>query len=136
MAYLDLALAYPAGAAAPATESLRDEQAGASSPAEGLSGLEWSVVALARRDPLGSLSQPGRIATAMGRLFGTGSNPRLADPRLEALRRLAVLAWRHGYVLPNSELKRFLAAGFTLDQFETLLRSISGARTGARGVTA
>jgi hypothetical protein len=29
-------------------------------------------------------------------------------------------------------MKRFLAAGFTTDQFETLLRSISSARTAAQ----
>ena len=128
MAYLDLALAYPTAAAGP--ERLREEHRSVAPAADGLSALEWSVVALARRDGLGSLSQPSRIATAMGRLFGTGANPRLADPRLEALRRLAVLAWRQSYVLPKSELKRFFDAGFTHDQFETLLRSISGARSG------
>ncbi|HEX8443603.1 MAG TPA: hypothetical protein VF631_08150 [Allosphingosinicella sp.] len=126
MAYLDLANAYPAtlgqsGFAIP--------QQQASAQADGLSALEWSVVALARRDRISSLGQPSRIATAMGRLFGTHSNPQLADPRLEALRRLAVLAWHRGYVLPKSEMKRFLTAGFTTEQFEILLRSISGART-------
>ena len=127
MAYLDVAQAYPT--------TVGDAAASASqhrSPAEeaqGLSALEWSVVALARRDRISSLAQPGRIATAMGRLFGTRNNPQLADPRLEALRRLAVLAWHRGYVLPKSELKRFLGAGFTPAQFETMLRSISSART-------
>lgn len=126
MAYLDLAQAYPAAAAAP---TVSDPVVRApSGPADGLSALEWSVVALARRDRISSLAQPGRIATAMGRIFGTQSNPHLADPRLEALRRLAVLAWHHGYVLPKSELNRFLGAGFTLAQFETLLWSISRAR--------
>jgi hypothetical protein len=127
MAYLDLAQAYPAAAAAPSFP------ASSPAPAEqsaSLSALEWSVVMLARRDRISSLAQPGRIATAMGRVFGIQSNPRLADPRLEALRRLAVLAWHRGYVLPKSELKRFLAAGFTSDQFETLLRSITSARVG------
>jgi hypothetical protein len=125
MAYLDLAHAYPATLG-------RSASARAQQPEpvkDGLSALEWSVVALARNDRISSLGEPSRIATAMGRLFGTRSNPALADPRLEALRRLAVLAWHRGYVLPRSELKRFLAAGFTTDQFETLLRSISSART-------
>ena len=126
MAYLDLANAYPATISQPAAATDEQQEQPA---ADGLSALEWSVVALARRDRISSLGQPSRIATAMGRLFGTRSNPALADPRLEALRRLAVLAWHRGYVLPKSELKRFLAAGFTTDQFETLLRSISSART-------
>jgi hypothetical protein len=125
MAYLDLANAYPATISQPLYSGAEQQQP----VADHLSALEWSVVALARRDRISSLGEPSRIATAMGRLFGTRSNPALADPRLEALRRLAVLAWHRGYVLPKSEMKRFLAAGFTTDQFETLLRSISSART-------
>ena len=124
MAYLDLAQAFSGEAPAPGEEA-------AATPAQGLSALEWSVVALARRDRVSSLAEPSRVSLAMGRLFGTHRNPRLADPRLEALRRLAVLAWHHGYVVPKSELKRFFSAGFTPDQFETLLKSISGARASA-----
>ena len=126
MAYLDIAQAYPAELSSSRAEA-------ATAPAQAsLSALEWSVVALARRDRVSSLSEPSRISIAMGRLFGTQSNPRLADPRLEALRRLAVQAWHHGYVVPKSEIKSFLSAGFTLDQFETLLKSISSERL-ARG---
>jgi hypothetical protein len=123
MAYLDIAHAYSTDMGA-----LPVYETAPAGTAQGLSALEWSVVALARRDRVSSLGEPGRIATAMGRLFGTGSNPRLADPRLEALRRLAVLAWHHGYVVPKSEIKNFLSAGFTLDQFETMLKSISSER--------
>jgi hypothetical protein len=123
MAYLDIAHAYSTDmSSSPVYETAP------TSKSAGLSALEWSVVALARRDRVSSLGEPGRIATAMGRLFGTGNNPRLADPRLEALRRLAVLAWHHGYVVPKSEIKNFLSAGFTLDQFETMLKSISSER--------
>lgn len=94
-----------------------------------LGALEWSVVALAQRDRLSSLQAPGRIAAAMGLMFGTRrGNPRLADPRLEALRRLAVLAWHRGYALPVSELKAFLAAGYTVDQYDLIQTSISRGR--------
>ena len=94
-----------------------------------LSALEWSVVAVARRDSLASLREPGRIGMAMAALFGGRQNPKLTDPRLEALRRIAVLAWHHGYTLPVSEIKAFMKAGFSADQFETLLASISRGRT-------
>ena len=100
-------------------------------PAATLSALDWSVVALARRDTLGSLRQPGRIAVALGGLFGARHNPRLADPRLEALRRMAVLAWHRGYAVAKSEVQAFLAAGFTGDQYETVMASISVAKMGA-----
>ena len=93
-----------------------------------LSALEWSVVAVARNDSLASLREPGRLGMAMAALFGGRQNPRLTDPRLEALRRFAVLAWHHGYTLPVSEIKAFMKAGFSADQFETLLASISRGR--------
>ena len=93
-----------------------------------LSALEWSVVAVARNDSLASLREPSRLGMAMAALFGTRQNPKLADPRLEALRRFAVLAWHHGYTLPVSEIKIFMKAGFSADQFEILLASISRGR--------
>jgi hypothetical protein len=93
------------------------------------SALEWSVVALAYGDGLASLREPGRLAVALGGLFGSSHNPRLADPKLEALRRVAVLAWHHGYVLPVGEVREFLAVGYTTDQYEVLLASISAARS-------
>jgi len=93
-----------------------------------LSALEWSVVAVARRDSLASLREPGRLGMAMAALFGGRQNPKLTDPRLEALRRVAVLAWHHGYTLPVSEIKAFMKAGFSADQFETLLASVSRGR--------
>ena len=95
---------------------------------EGFSALEWSVVALAERDTLASLRAPGRIATAMGAVFGDRGNPRLADPRLEALRRMAVLSWHHGFVVHGNEVRDFTASGYGLDQYETLVASISAAK--------
>lgn len=95
---------------------------------ERLGPLEWSVVAIARNDSLGSLRTPGPVSVAMGNIFGRRTNPRLADPRLEALRRMAVLAWHHGFAVPVSEVKAFLAAGFTADQYETVAASIGAAR--------
>jgi len=100
---------------------------------EGLSGLEWSVVALARNDRLSTLRSPGRIAVAMGGLFGTRHNPRLADSRLEALRRIAVLTWHRGFAVKGYDVKAFTGAGYTLDQYELLVLNICRARTTAAG---
>lgn len=97
-----------------------------------LSALEWSVVAIAERDRLSSLREPGRVSVALGTLFGRGTNPRLADPRLEALRRLAVLTWHHGYAVPVSAIKAFLKAGFTTDQYEVVAASIETGRADRR----
>ncbi len=96
------------------------------------SALEWSVIALVQRDRIASLRQPGRIATALGALFGTSRPSRLADGRLEALRRIAVLAWHRGYSVPVSELRAFLAAGFSSEQYEMLQASIGRGRFTSR----
>jgi hypothetical protein len=102
------------------------DKAAAAGPAPTLSALEWSVVAIAWSDRLSSLRRPGRIARAIG-LFG-GHNPRLADPRLEALRRMAVLTWHHGYTVPPHEVRAFTDAGYSAEQYELLVDSIAAAR--------
>lgn len=94
----------------------------------GFTALEWSVVALAERDPLSSLRTPGRLAVALGRLFGDRVNPSLADSRLEALRRAAVQVWHHGYTAPASAIQPFLSAGFSEAQFGLLVDSVAAAR--------
>ncbi|RHW19079.1 hypothetical protein D1610_02870 [Sphingomonas gilva] len=103
-------------------------QRAAHDDASRFSALEWSVVAIARADSLSSLNAPGRVSVALGALFGERQNPRLADARLEALRRMAVLSWHHGYSVPAPEIAAFHAAGFTAHHYETLLASISRGR--------
>lgn len=97
-------------------------------PQPRLSALEWSVVALAQTEKLSSINRPGRIATAMHRLFGLKPATELADPKLEALRRLAVIAWHRGYAVHSSEIHAFKDAGFTMAQYELVLASISRGR--------
>ena len=99
----------------------------APAPAPRLSALEWSVVALAAGDPLSSLRTPGRMAVAMGALFGDRSRPALADPRLEALRRIAVLGRHQGYTVAPDEIRAFVAAGFSEDHYELVVDSLRAA---------
>ena len=124
MAYIDHASAFAVSGAHPAPTSWAAGDEGRSD----FSPLEWTVIALARRDGLSSLETPGPVARALGSLFGLGRKSMLADQRLEALRRIAVHAWHRGYKLPVSEIKRFLGAGFSTGQYETLLASISTKR--------
>lgn len=126
MAYLAFAETAVGSAAAPAPVRLQ--------PRPAFSPLEWSVIALARRDRIASLREPGRIAVAMGVLFGERPNPRLADPKLEALRRMAVLSWLYGYEVDTSEIRRFVQAGYDLRQYELMVDSIAAdkARAGQR----
>lgn len=128
MAYIDHAATFTVSGAHPVSTSWAagDEDQTDFSP------LEWTVIALARRDGLSSLETPGPVARALGGLVGLGRKSMLADPHLEALRRIAVHAWRRGYKLPVSEIKRFLAAGFSTGQYETLLASIATRRAERR----
>lgn len=95
-----------------------------------LTALEWSVVAMAEKDGLSSLREPGRFSTALRSLFGVRQPNRLANDGLEALRRLAVHAWLYGWNVPDSELREFLAAGYSLDQYQLVQTSIANARAG------
>lgn len=95
------------------------------------SPLEWSAIALARRDTLSSLRAPGPMSIAMGTLFGARPNPALADARLEALRRMAVLVRRDGRRVPLAELDRFHAAGFDHGHFALLSQSVARDRAKA-----
>jgi hypothetical protein len=94
---------------------------------------EWEVIVLAQRDDLASLRAPGWLARTFAKLFGGNPDRRLASPRLEALRRLAVHAWHHGYAVPVSAMKAFKDAGFSPDQLELLLASVAQGRTSPRG---
>ncbi len=131
MAYMDFNFARAAGAQlAAAHPSPTQVEPTVATPAR-FSALEWQVVALAERDRPSSLRRPGALSTALGALFG-GHNPRLADPQLEALRRIAVLSWRRGYSVPSHEVRQFTDAGYTAHQYELLLDSIFAARAERR----
>lgn len=92
------------------------------------SALEWQVVDLARNDGMASLREPGRWAGLHRFIFGERSDPRLADERLETLRRTAVEAWHRGYALHPARITEFLAAGFTKAHLEGLLAVITDRR--------
>jgi hypothetical protein len=97
-----------------------------------LSALEWSIVAMAEGDGLASIQEPGRYARAVRNFFGVKQPNRLANERLEALRRIAVFAWHYGWNVPKSEFTSFLEAGFTSDQFELIKNSLGQARAARR----
>lgn len=89
---------------------------------------EWQIVELARRDGLASLRAPNRWDRLNSWIFGERVSPRLANGRLESLRRLAVEAWHRSYAVRPSFLEAFLKAGFSESQLETLLANISAQR--------
>jgi len=87
--------------------------------------LELKVIALAEADPVASIGPPRRLHRFFERWFGFKLPNPLADERLEALRRFAVLARVTGGRLPAEEVKHFLTAGFSLLQARALQRRAS-----------
>ncbi len=91
---------------------------------------EQRVLALARLDGPETLLEPRQRGWLARFVLGpTPPSPRLANPRLEALRRLAVQAWDKGYLVPASALKDACKAGFSEDQVGALLDTIGRARS-------
>ena len=99
----------------------------ATSGTDRLTDLEWRVVAIARKAGPSSMRRPGPLATAW-RAMSSRPNTKLTNPRLEALRRMAVLTWHGGYSVPSHEVHAFLAAGFTAGQYEAIADHIAAAR--------
>jgi hypothetical protein len=90
----------------------------------GFSAVEWSAVAAARSDALTTLHEPTAVAKVVMMLLGRQRVPsRLADARLEALRRAAVYAWHHVSPLPDAEAVAFRSAGFSAAQYDLLCKS-------------
>jgi hypothetical protein len=100
------------------------------------SRLEWSVIRLARVDGLSTLRAPGRFGRFVSWLMNRKGSPELANERLEALRRMAVLSWHYGFTVPGDDLAAFFTAGFSPDQYEVMVRSIRAAVSGSQGIPA
>ena len=95
----------------------------------GLQGL-WIVRGEIRRNP-------GRLARFWHWLTGRHGSPELANPRLEALRRAAVLSWHYGFSVPGRDVADFLSAGFSLEQYELMVLRIGAAiRSPAKRIAA
>ena len=118
------------------SHALRQIIVGTATPPARLTALEWSVVALAERDRLSSIREPNRFISTLNAIFGIKHPNRLANDGLEALRRIAVLAWHYGWNVPKSELAAFIEAGFSPDHFELIQNSIGQARAARRRRTA
>lgn len=99
----------------------------APAPRTEFSALEWSIIRLARVDRLWTIRPPGPLRRFYNWLIGRTGSPSLANDRLEALRRIAVLSWHFGFSVPGEDVADFLAAGFTPDQYELLVRTIRAA---------
>jgi hypothetical protein len=107
------------------------EQSAECPPAD-FSPLEWSVIRLARVDGLWTIRSAGPVRRWWNWLAGRG-NPALANPRLEALRRIAVLSWHYGFTVPGNDVAEFLSQGFSPGQYELMVNHIRRQRTPRTG---
>lgn len=98
----------------------------AAQPNSDFSPLEWSVIRLARIDRLWTIRPAGPVRRFWNWLAGR-VNPELANPQLEALRRMAVLSWHYGFTVAGEAVRDFLAAGFSSAQYELMVSSITKA---------
>ena len=99
------------------------------------SPLEWSIIRLARIDRLWTIRTAGRLRRFWNWFVGRG-NPELANPKLEALRRMAVLTWHFGFTVPGEDVSEFISAGFSPDQYELMAGSINAALSSPRRISA
>ena len=96
--------------------------------------LEWSIVRLARSHDLSTIREPGRVRRFFAWLIGRNASRRLANDRLEALRRMAVLSRHFGFSISGEDVADFLSAGFTPEQYELLVTSVRAAARPQRRV--
>jgi len=122
MAYLDLA---DTTFSAPAPFSFA--RAATVATAE-FDSREWAIVRLARDDGLSSLREESDFTAFLRLIFGVRRKPPLSNPKLEALRRIAVLSWHYGYNVASREVGAFLAAGFSTDHYDAMLAHIGRER--------
>lgn len=83
---------------------------------------ELQVIALARMEVRRGTGEPGKLARKLARWFGLPVATALANPRLEALRRFALRAFRGDGFPSAAEVENFLAAGFSALQARALLQ--------------
>jgi len=86
--------------------------------------LELHVLALAARDAAWSVRPRTRFVRIVEAMFGIRRPNPLANPRLEALRRFAVIVRNLRGSPPAAEIEAFLAAGFS-PRAATALSSLS-----------
>jgi hypothetical protein len=78
--------------------------------------FERDVISVSLRDPVWSLGPSGRVRRALHWTFDVRRPNPLADARLEALRRFAVLVRHFGDRLDNVETDRLALAGYSPSQ--------------------
>ncbi len=127
MAYMDFRGIEPALATGPAARLGAGVDPAAT--VADFAPLEWTVISLARHESLSGVTAPGRASRLLTVLFGTEQTRPLADPKLEALRKVAVSLW-HRRTPRGAAIAGFRRHGFTSAHL-ALLRANIAAVAGA-----
>ena len=88
-----------------------------------LGALEWKVVEVARRDRGRDIDPDSFLARIAHILLGTPLASRLADSRLEALRRFCIRAW-HGGTVRTDDVRRLIEAGYSVGDLSRILAHV------------
>jgi hypothetical protein len=145
MAFIEFADAAPAGLpiahsalfAVPRGASRSMELRAPTVADEPLSVLERRIIELAREDRMETLRPFKKRSWLATLILGPARpSPVLANERLEALRRLAVQAWHHGYTLPVSALREARLAGYDETQIGAVIDMIGRSQPPVRRLAA
>lgn len=96
--------------------------------AELLTRLERTVVAMSLRDGQSSIRSRGALARAIFRVFGLRPANRLANERLEVLRRYCVLLRVSRRRVSHEAIILMRDAGFSIEAMSQIKHMISGSR--------
>ncbi|MBO9499036.1 MAG: hypothetical protein J7483_06245 [Novosphingobium sp.] len=95
-------------------------------PAPALTAIERHAVMVSRADPLSSVRAPSRLDRLVHAVIGLKRVPGLADARLEALRRYAVLYRIQGDRIDAAELARATDGGLDGHALAQVRRIVDG----------
>ena len=85
-----------------------------------LTNLDWQEIGLARADGPRSINPDGRFARFLRDFLGLPTPQKLANEKLDALRRFCVRAWFWD-LIPTRDVRALMEAGYTsVDVFQIL----------------
>jgi len=92
-----------------------------------LTDLEWRVVEMARAHGPRSINPDGRFTKFLREFFGLPIARKLANERLETLRRFCVRAWFWDLIRAR-DLRELIGAGYTIADVFQILAHVAGYR--------
>jgi len=92
-----------------------------------LSSLDWRVVEIARNDGPRSINPDGKLVRFLRDFFGLPIARRLANEKLEALRRFSVRAW-YWDLIRTTDLRALMDAGYSSAAVFQILAHVAGYR--------